>query len=292
MKTITLAHLTKLQKTTKEKVTEFYDEATEDYEFWSKDYNMHFGYFKFLKTNPFRRDSMLNEMNAQVLDRLQLQKKANLITDFGCGMGGSMRYALKKDPNLSIIGLTLSPFQVQQGNRLLQNLNGIITKQNYNNTTIKSTSIDGIIAIESLCHSGHQRKSLEEAYRILKPKSRLVIADAFLKKEVSQLCLGTKFCYQKLCHGWSLERLSTIKSIEYHLSTIGFRNIKITNVSFRVAPSVFHVPFAITGFLVQKVLRRQSIKPQSWRNLIGSFFALLSGLHLRSFGYYIISAEK
>ena len=40
-------------KTNKEKVIEFYNEATEDYEFWSKDFNMHFGYFKLFKTNPF-----------------------------------------------------------------------------------------------------------------------------------------------------------------------------------------------------------------------------------------------
>ena len=49
---------------------DFYNEATEDYEFWSKDFNMHFGYFIPFKTNPFKRDSMLNEMNNQVVKRL------------------------------------------------------------------------------------------------------------------------------------------------------------------------------------------------------------------------------
>ena len=292
MKTETLDHKIKLQKTNKEKVTEFYDEATEDYEFWSKDYNMHFGYFEFLKTNPFRRDTMLNAMNAQVFKRLQLQKKANLIADFGCGMGGTMRYGLKKDEKLSAIGVTLSPFQVQEGNKLLQNLKGVILQENYNHTSIKSNSTDGVIAVESLCHGGHHKKSLKEAYRILKPGTKLVVADAFLKKEASELCLGSHYCYQKLCQGWSLEKLGTIHTVEQRLSEIGFKNIQITDASFRVAPSVLHVPFAISSSLLKKIFKREIIKPQGWKNLVGSLFALLSGLHMKSFGYYIITAEK
>ena len=48
-------------------MVDFYNEATEDYEFWSKDYNMHFGYFIPFKTNPFKRDSMLNEIDTTQL---------------------------------------------------------------------------------------------------------------------------------------------------------------------------------------------------------------------------------
>lgn len=271
---------------------DFYNEATEDYEFWSGDYNMHFGYFIPFKTNPFRRDSMLNEMNAQVIKRLQIGTDKNRMIDLGCGMGATMRYALKHYKNVIAYGVTLSDFQIKQGNELLKGKNGIILKENYNNTSFQSNTFDSAIAIESFCHSGHNNNSLKEAYRLLKPGGKLVIADAFLKKERSELCLGAKFSYNHLCNHWSLEKLETHTYIKQQLKALGFENIKVEDTSFRVASSVLHVPFAITGFILKKILSLKTIKRESLHNLKGSFYALLTGLHMKSFGYYIISATK
>ena len=273
-------------------MVDFYNEATEDYEFWSNDYNMHFGYFVPFKTNPFKRDSMLNEMNKQVIKKLNINSTKNRLIDLGCGMGATMRYALKKHKNIIAYGVTLSDFQIKQGNELLKGKNGIILKENYNNTTFQSNSFDSAVAIESFCHSGHNYNSLKEAHRILKPDGRLVIADAFLKKNRSELCLGAKYSYNKLCGHWSLEKLETHIYIKNKLKQLGFTKIKVENVSHRVAPSVLHVPFAITGFVLKKLFSLKGLKRESLHNLKGSFYALLSGLHMKSFGYYIISATK
>ncbi len=290
--TYPLLHKIRFQKSNNEKLIDLYDEATEDYEFWSKDFNMHFGYYIPFKTTIFKRDTMLNEMNNQVFNRLRFTKKNGLIADLGCGIGGTMRYGLRKYPRLSVIGVTLSRFQVQEGNKRFQNMNGLILEENYCNTSFIDDSFDSAYAIESLCHSGHSKEALSEAYRILKPGAKFVIADAFLKKDEDQLCPGSHYCYNQLCKGWSLEGLGSIQRVKKSLKEIGFKNIIVEDISFRVAPSVLHVPFAITGFIFKKLFKKETLKLQSWKNLKGSFFALLSGLHLRSFGYYLITAEK
>ncbi|WP_299115418.1 methyltransferase domain-containing protein [uncultured Winogradskyella sp.] len=291
MKTQTI-NLSSYAEQNRIEMVDFYNEATEDYEFWSNDYNMHFGYFIPFKTNPFKRDSMLNQMNTQVLKRLHIGKTKNRLVDLGCGMGATMRHALKFHENILAYGVTLSDFQVKQGNELLKGKNGIILKENYNNTSFQSNSFDSAIAVESFCHSGHNYISLKEMHRILKPGGRFVIADAFLKKDETKLCKGGKYAYHKLCNHWSLEKLETHTYIKEKLKELGFKNIKVEDTSFRVAPSVLHVPFAITGFILKKLFSFKGIKRESFHNLKGSFYALLTGLHMKSFGYYIISAEK
>lgn len=268
---------------------DFYNEATEDYKFWSRDFNMHFGYYSPLRTNPFRRDSMLNEMNRQIFKRL---KNAKEICDLGCGMGGTMRYGLANNTRLKMTGITLSKFQAREGNKLLKGLNGHIIIGNYNHTGFTENSFDGALAVESFCHSGHSEESFREAYRILKPGAKLVVADAFLKKNFNELCIGGSYCYKGLCDGWSLEKLGNIPAVEKMLQEIGFKNILIEDISFRVAPSVLHVPFAITGFILKKLAGGETLKPQSLKNLKGSFFALLSGIQMNNFGYYIITCTK
>lgn len=280
------------QSASREDITNFYDEATTDYSFWSKDLNMHFGYFVFGRTNLFRRDTMLNEMNSQIYNRLKLKKGNTTVADLGCGMGGTMRNFLKKNNQLSTIGVTLSPFQVREGNLLLEGQKGKILKENYCETSIPSQSVDGAVGVESLCHSGHSKESLQEGFRILKSGGRFVIADAFIKKESSKLCFGSSFSYKQLCKGWSLDGLGVITTVEQNLKEMGFSKVTVEDISFRVAPSVFHVPFAIVGFLVLQLFQHKKVKPQSWNNLKASFYALLSGLHMNDFGYYVITAEK
>ena len=117
MKSITINHSEKSEQT-KIEMIDFYNKTTEDYAFWSKDLNMHFGYYIPFKNSLFSRNTMLNEMNNQVLKRLQIPKQKTNLLDLGCGAGGTMRYALKKHKNITAFGITLSDFQVKKGNAL------------------------------------------------------------------------------------------------------------------------------------------------------------------------------
>jgi len=276
----------------KEQIIDFYNEATEDYRFWSNDLNMHFGYFEPFKTSVLKRDSMLNRMNDEVFKRLNVFDQKKHIVDLGCGMGASIRRGIATYPKLAVTGLTISPFQVEKGNELLHTQRGTILNRDYRNTFFKENYFDGAMAIESLCHSGCSTDALTETYRILKPGSTFVIADAFTKKDFSEMNPLAKYTYKGLCESWSLQSLGNINRVKSDLETLGFKDIKIQNIWYRVAPSVLHVPFAILGFILKKLFRKESLKPESIKNLKGSFLALLTSLSLTNFGYYIITAKK
>ena len=162
----------------------------------------------------------------------------------------------------------------------------------YNQTTFDSETFNGVVAIESFCHSGHSYSSVKEAYRILKSNASLVISDAFLKRPKNQLSTIAKNVYKGICKSWSLEDLGNITDVQNQLQKIRFQKIELKEISWHIAPSVLHVPFAIPAFICKQLWERKNVKPQSWNNLKGSFFALLCGLLRNEFGYYQIIATK
>jgi len=290
--TTTILEKNSSTKSVKEEIIEFYNKTTEDYGFWSKDLNMHFGYYIPFRTNFLKRDTMLNQMNSYLFSLLDIENKKSHIVDLGCGVGATMKYGILKYPKLAVTGCSISEFQVKFGNEFVNSERGSILNKDYRDTKFTNNAFDGAMAIESFCHSGCSLETLKEAYRILKPGSKLVVADAFSKKGKSEMNLFSKQVYMGLCKSWSLEGIADINEVKKQLIDIGFKDVKVKNIWYRVAPSVLHVPFAISGFILRKLMRNKPLEKDSINNLKGSFYALLTSLCMQDFGYYIIIAKK
>lgn len=72
--------------------------------------------------------------------------------------------------------------------------------------------------------------------------------------------MGSAYAYQKLCNHWSLEKLETIDDMVKKLKVQGFSKIEVEDASFRIAPSVLHVPFAIIGFTLKHFFSNEKLK--------------------------------
>ena len=62
---------TEFQAESGNSIIDYYTEAGPDYEYWSKNFNMHFGYAA-KKWDCLRRETMLQRMNQVVLESLEL----------------------------------------------------------------------------------------------------------------------------------------------------------------------------------------------------------------------------
>lgn len=278
-------------------VASFYEHATKDYLYWSKKYNMHFGYYT-KKMNPFRREPMLEEMNNKIMQALNIKKdKPYKLIDLGCGMGAAMNYICSHYKNIEATGYTISQWQVTEGNKNLKKKNCKRAKIQWADITKApkdDIKADYAIAMESICHTPGTGKNavIKQLSKRLKKGARFVISDAFALKKHSNFSPIAKYVHKKMCNSWELPALANLNELCDQLSKYGFGQLKIKNISWKVAPSILHVPFAIGGFLLKNWIQGKALHMHSLKNLKGSFATFLSSLCMSEIAYCIISGEK
>lgn len=276
----------------------YYEGAGPDYEAWSHHFNMHFGYWR-PGINPLRREQMLEETSHQVFHHLVDPSSSTAqIVDLGCGLGASMRTGARRFPNHRFTGITVVPWQIARGRELTVQ-EGLahqveFHEADYCHVPLPNASIDGCYAIESAVHGegADKRPLIREAYRLLRRGRRLVIFDCFLHHPPDQMHTLVRWCYQRACLGWAVKEMAQIHAFRQTLAEEGFRNISHRDISWRVAPSVGHVPWVTAKFLVHKLLRREVLGPVSWRHVQSCLLACALGLARRSLGYFLVRAEK
>jgi MPBQ/MSBQ methyltransferase len=284
--------------TTPVSLEEYYREAGPDYAAWSREFNMHFGYFR-TGINPLRREAMLEQMNAEVLARLHVDAIPQpRLLDLGCGLGATLRSFARRLPGAKLVGLTRVPWQVEQATALCHAAGCAdrvrILEGDYEDTILPRACYDGIHAIESSCHAHSPDKAalLSEAHRLLRPGGRLVVADAFLTHNRPLNPLQQRI-YRTLCACWVIQELAQLPLFTARLEQLGFTGIVVENLQLRVAPSVAHVPWVTLKFLFTDVLfGKRTMTRARWNNVLAPILLPLVSAPLGPMCYYMISATK
>ena len=276
----------------------YYSEAGRLYEHWSRDFNMHFGYYR-RGLNPLHLEEMLRETTRQVLSRLGLDLAAGgRLLDMGCGLGAAARQAARRYPRLHVDAVTVVPWQIERA-RMMAEHQGVAERvrfvcEDYTATSFAAASYDGAYAIESSCHAAGYGKDafVREAARLIKPGGRLVIADGFLKDQrpVGPV-LG--FCLDRVYENWALESFAEIGAFVASLERYGFEDVCVEDVSWRLAPSVAHVPWVTARFFVGE-LKATGLRMSRacWGHVLASVLSPIVGVARSRFGYYLVTARR
>ncbi len=279
----------------------YYEEAGPDYAAWSPYFNMHFGFFR-RGMNPFNREAMLEQMNLEVLRRLHLTDNLSApisprVLDMGCGLGATLRNFASRLPSADLNGITLVPWQLEQGRNINQSSPQAARIQlslgNYEHTTHPSESFDAVYAVESSCYGTGPNKSrlIREAYRLLRPSGRFVVADGFIGP--GKFHGPQESIFRKLCDCWVIESLGEIHPFTRELERAGFRDIAVEQIQSRVTPSVLHVPWVTLKFLFTSVLfGHRKMTPARWNNVLAPILLPFVGYPVGPLAYYIVSATR
>ena len=279
----------------------YYEEAGPDYAAWSPAFNMHFGFFR-AGMNPFARERMLEQMNAEILARLAPASSAPRLLDMGCGLSATLRSLSRRLPKADLTGVTLVPWQLAQGTILnqtgpeatAQTAHIQLQLADYEHTGLPGASFDGVYALESSCYAHAANKSafLAEAHRLLKPGARLVIADGFLSRPDGLIGPQKRIC-RLLCDCWVIETLGEIDAVRAELERLGFTNICVEPIQARVTFSVLQVPWVTFKFLIQEVLLgSRKMSRARWNNLLAPILLPFVGKPFGPMAYFLVTATK
>ena len=187
---------------------------------------IHYGYWdERVKSFP----QSLLRMNEVMMEAANI-KPSDKVLDAGCGIGGSSIF-LGEKLGCNVTGISLSERQINKAKELA------IEKKvedkvdfrvmNYCATNFPNESFDIVWGCESICYADDKEQFIKEAYRLLKPGGRLVVADGF----VTDFKNNDRSTIRSWLTGWQVNYLETLDRFEEFMSETGFKNIFSSDIS-------------------------------------------------------------
>ena len=207
------------------KAIEYYDYTIPFYKvFWHKGTNaLHYGLWD---TNTKTLPEALVNSN-KILSEIGHIQESDSVLDAGCGVGGSALW-LAKHKGCRVTGITISEKQKSKAVKYAERA-GLSDKveflvKDFLNTGFPDATFTVVWGIESVCHAPYKADFLKEAFRVLKPGGRIIIADGFLGRELKD---SEQQMYQDFLKGFALDNLSNAETFESDMGQVGFTNIQM-----------------------------------------------------------------
>lgn len=247
-------------------VISYYEDCQIDYEIvWhlNSHMSMHYGYYH--PDTKRLRHALIN-MNIE-LAKFGGVKAGDFVLDAGCGVGGSSIF-LAKNYQAKTIGITLSDKQVENAikNAEKNNVTGQCSfeVQDYLSTNFPDNTFDAVWAIESSCYAIDKIDFLKEAFRVLKPGGKVIVADFFNNDSIPD-CEKHPLM-KKWVKTWAIYNYAGVNEFFDKMELAGFTDRKQKDITLNVLPtikrlfqaSLIGIPVTYVGMLMGIRNKRQT----------------------------------
>ena len=268
----------------REDIIRYYNETRLDYRwFWfRKNSNrpMHFGYF-----DPQIKGhwDSLEQLNKVMAAKVGIGP-GDVILDAGCGQGGSALWLASDFEDVQVEGITLVPHQVNIARKAAKKrglTNARFTIGDYCSMDYPDGYFSVIWACESLCHASVKLDFYKEAFRVLRPGGRLIIADGIRAERALSVEEATLF--HEWLAGWCCPGLDSWEEHHKNIIDVGFSRLHMEDITPFVTPSMQRLAtisrrILPLGKFLKMLKLRSAIRHRNLLSAIQQYEALQKGL--------------
>lgn len=273
-----------------ERLRSYYEDSWFDYRLLWLDPRtraMHFGY----DAGRGRRhgDSLL-ALNEVMAARVGLADGARVL-DAGCGVGGTA-FWLTEQRAADVVGVNLVADHVERARRYTaeRNLGGRpqFEVRDYCDTGFAPESFDVVWATESACHAPAKAPFAAEAFRLLRPGGRLVMAEYLTRAGRAERHPAVT----RWEAGWEMT-LESAATWSETLSGAGFVAVEIDDVTAHMVASLRRLRrLCLLLGPVARVLHAVGVRTDAQQRNIAGSNAMWEALRAEAWFYAIITATK
>lgn len=215
----------------------YYDNTRFDYRFiWNGRGTraIHFGYYD---KHAVRHHAALENMNRVMADLAQI-RPGDRVLDAGCGWG-SASFWLARHRQARTTGISLVKAQVEACRHVARRHPAGLTDfvvADYCATPFPDQTFDVVWACESLCHAAIKADFYREAFRVLKPGGRLVLAE-YIRAERPE-SPAREALLRAWLHPWAIPDIDTPAEHRAQALAAGFSTFDLRDVTANVRPSL------------------------------------------------------
>ena len=253
------------KSTLNQRIQQFYDQSTQLWlDTWGE--HMHHGHYGIDGTLQKDHRQAQVDLIKELLRWGEVSDVARVL-DAGCGVGGSARYLAKRF-GADVLGVTLSPVQVQAAKKLTQQ-NGLQNKVNFQARDMMTInqddgSFDLVWSLESAEHMVDKQGLMNNFYQLLSPGGNLLMATWCHRNEPPDLTLREQKHLGKLYRIYNLPPMVSASSLGQKARRAGFQQVQTEDWSSAVAP------------FWQAVIR-SALEWQNFRRLLNTGWDTLKG---------------
>ena len=158
------------------------------------------------------------------------------VLDVGCGIGGSARI-LARDYGLDVLGVSISPAQVQRATDLTpEGLSCRFQVMDALDLQLEDQQFDGVWSVEAGPHMPDKQRFADELLRVLRPNGCLAVADWNRRDPMDGAMNATeRWVMRQLLHQWAHPEFASIHSFSANLSASSHQRGPISTGDWTVA---------------------------------------------------------
>jgi len=216
----------------------YYDNTRFDYRsIWNRrrrDVAVHFGFYD---EHADRHAEALDNLNRAMADWADIQPGERVL-DAGCGLGNAC-FWLAEHRRAQVTGVNIVASQIADCQKLAaqkQVQNVSFVQADFCKMPFSENIFDVVWACESVCHAADKAVFYGEAFRVLKPGGRLVMAEYM--RNARPAPPESERLLAEWLRPWAISDIDTVEEHRAHVLAVGFQQVDIRDVTPNVRVSL------------------------------------------------------